>query len=80
VDAYALIVSLQVPETADSERDVYAYGVAIGSALAEDPTLGGVADRATVTGKKYVPPKKPYCGDCWELIVALRVTVEGITV
>ncbi|AEF85368.1 hypothetical protein TREPR_2041 [Treponema primitia ZAS-2] len=80
VDAYALTLSLEVPKTPDSERDVYAYGAAISTALAEDPTLGGVADRAVITGKKYVPPKKPYCGDCWELIVTLRVTVEGITV
>ncbi|MFP3041628.1 hypothetical protein LQZ19_07360 [Treponema primitia] len=80
VDAYSLTVSLYVPETVDSERDVYAYGAAIGTALAEDPTLGGVVDRGVITGKKYVPPKKPYCGDGWELILTLRLTVEGMTV
>jgi hypothetical protein len=80
LDAYALTVSFYVSETDDSERDVYAYAAAIGTALAEDPTLGGVADRADITGKKYVPPKKAYCGDGWELILTLRITTEGMTV
>ncbi|AEF82042.1 hypothetical protein [Leadbettera azotonutricia] len=80
LDAFALTVSLNVPETADSERDVYAYGAAVGKAVAEDSTLGGVADRAVITGKKYVPPKKAYCGDGWELVISLRVIVEGMTV
>jgi hypothetical protein len=44
---------------------------------AEDIDL---VDRGVITGKKYVPPKKPYCGDGWELILTLRLTVEGMTV
>jgi hypothetical protein len=29
------------------------------TALLENPTLGGIANRAELTGKKYVPPKHP---------------------
>jgi hypothetical protein len=80
LDAYVLTVSFHVPETADSERDIYAYAAAVGKALAEDPTLRGAVDRAVLTGKKYVPPKHEHCGEDWELVVTLRLTVEGMTV
>jgi hypothetical protein len=46
--------------------------------LYEEPTLGGVVDRAVVTGKKYVAPKKKDCGESWSLVVTVRVTVEGM--
>jgi hypothetical protein len=44
-----------------------------------DHTLGGAVDWAIVARKKYIPPKQPYCGDRWELILTLVVTVEGMT-
>jgi hypothetical protein len=47
-------------------------------ALKENPTLGGVVDRAGVTGKKYTPPKKPHCGEGWGITITLRVMVEEI--
>ncbi|AEF84767.1 hypothetical protein TREPR_2185 [Treponema primitia ZAS-2] len=80
IDAYTLTIRLTIPETADSERDAYAYAAAIGTALAEDPTLGGVTDRAVLTGKKYVPPKTAFNGEGWEAVFTLRLTVEGMTV
>ena len=46
-------------------------------ALKENPTLGGVVDRAVVCGEKYAPPKKPTFGQGWEIVLSLRVTVEG---
>jgi hypothetical protein len=46
-------------------------------ALKENPTLGGVVDRAVVVGEKYAPPKKPTFGQGWEVVLTLRVTVEG---
>jgi len=78
-DAYSLTISFSVPETADSELSCYAYANAFGIVLGEDVTLGGVVDRAVITNKKYVSPKKPNCGMEWELVITLRVTVEGMS-
>jgi hypothetical protein len=36
-----------------------------------------VADRAVLTGKKYIPPKTAYCGEGWQAVFTLRVTVEA---
>jgi hypothetical protein len=79
-DAYTLSVSLNVPEGPDSERDAYAYGTAIGTAVTENRTLGGTVDRAVFTGKKYIPPKTAYCGEGWQAVFTLRLTVEGLAV
>jgi hypothetical protein len=79
LDAYSLTITLNVPETADSELFCYGYASAVCKALGENPTLGGVADRVTVSGKKYVPPKAANCGQDWQVIISLRVTVEGNT-
>jgi len=76
LDAYSLTITLSLPETPESELFCYAYSGAVGRAFYDDPTLGGVVDRAVITGKKYNPPKNPNCGEVWELIVTLRVTVE----
>ena len=81
-DAYSLTITFSVPETwspaepLESELYCYAYSSAVSRALNDDPTLGGIADRAIITGKKYYPPKKPHCGENWELIVSLRLTIE----
>jgi hypothetical protein len=77
-DVYTLAISFSIPETADSELSCYAYANAFCIVLGEDVTLGGVADRAVITNKKYVPPKKPNCGMEWELIITLRITVENL--
>jgi len=76
---YTLAISFSIPETADSELSCYAYANAFSIVLGEDITLGGVADSAVITNKKYVPPKKLNCGMEWELIITLRVTVEGMS-
>ena len=78
-DAYSVTISFSIPETADSELSCYAYVNAFGIVLGEDVTLGGVVDRAVISGKKYVPPKRPNCGMEWEAVITLRVTVEGAT-
>jgi hypothetical protein len=77
-DAYTLTVVLTLPETLDSELFCYAYSGAVSRAVFDNPTLGGVADRAVVTGKKYIQPKKANCGQGWELVITLRVTVEAM--
>jgi hypothetical protein len=77
LDAYSLTIAIALPDTPDSELHCYAYAAAVDKALAEDPALGGVASRAILAGKKYVPPKTPHCGEGWEVVLALRVTVEG---
>jgi hypothetical protein len=78
LDAYSVKIAIDVPETPDSELFCYGYAAAVGKAVGENLTLGGVADRVVITGKKYVPPKAPNCGDNWEVVINLRVTVEGL--
>jgi len=77
LDAYSLTITLNVPGNEDSELFCYGYTAAVCKALGENPTLGGVADRVTVSGKKYVPPKAVNCGQDWQVVISLRVTVEG---
>jgi len=76
VDAFALTISITVTETADSELFCYAYSAAVDKVVRENPTLGGIVDRAVVSGKKYVPPKKANCGQGWEVVITLRITAE----
>ncbi|GHV82266.1 hypothetical protein AGMMS49991_08240 [Spirochaetia bacterium] len=77
LNAYSLTISLALPESPDSELYCYAYAAAVDRAAAEDPALGGVASRAVLMGKKYTPPKKPHCGDGWEVVLSVQVTVES---
>jgi hypothetical protein len=77
LDAYSLTITFAVPEMLEAERDCYTYASSVAVALREEPTLGGVASRAVLTGKKYVPPKHPGTGQGWEAILTLRVAVEG---
>jgi hypothetical protein len=77
LDAYTLTITFTVPEWPGGERNCYAYASSVATALNENPTLGGVASRAVLTGKKYVPPKQSGTGGDWEVILTLRVTVEG---
>jgi hypothetical protein len=77
LDAYSLTITFNVSETADSELHCYTYSAAVGKALEENPTLGGVADRVSINGKKYMKPKNANCGQGWELIITLRITKEG---
>jgi hypothetical protein len=82
LDAYTLTISFAAPEGPSDQRSVaerncYAYAATTAAALQEDPALGGVVGRAELTGKRYVPPKHPGTGEGWEVILALRITVEG---
>jgi hypothetical protein len=76
LDAYTLTIIFTVPENPDGERNCYAYAGAVATALGENPTLGGVASRAVLTGKKYVPPKHSGTGGDWEAVLTLRLTVQ----
>jgi hypothetical protein len=80
LDAYTLTITFSMPENPESELYCYAYATAFDKALGEDVTLGGVADRVVITSKKYVPPKKPDCGQGWEVVITMRVTVEDMNV
>jgi hypothetical protein len=78
LDAYTLTVTFTVPEHPEGERNCYAYAASVATALGEDPTLSGAASRVVLMGKKYVPPKHPGTGEGWEVVLTLRVTVEGM--
>jgi hypothetical protein len=80
MDAYTLTVGFVVPERLEAERNCYAYSWAVDTALGEDTTLGGVADRAAVTGKTYDVPKHEHCGEGWGAVITLRLSVESLGV
>jgi hypothetical protein len=65
LDAYTLTITFTLPELAEGERFCYASAAAVVTALGENPTLGGIVDRAVLTGKKYVPPKQSGTGGDW---------------
>jgi len=77
-DVYSVSVIFTLQEHEDGELYCYGYSAAFAKALGEDITLGGIVDRAVISGKKYIPPKKPHCGEGWGLVITLRVTVEGM--
>jgi hypothetical protein len=77
LDAYSLTLTFALPETPDSEIHCYVYAWAVCKALEDNSTLGGVVDKAVITGKKYIKPNKADCGQGWEIILTLRITVEG---
>jgi hypothetical protein len=77
LDAYSLTITFAMPEHPEGERNCYAYASSVATALGENPTLGGIASRAVLTGKKYSPPKRPGAGEGWEMVLTLRITIEG---
>jgi hypothetical protein len=77
MDAYSLTVAFTLPDP-EGERNSYAYATAVGLAVGEDPTLGGIVDRAVLTGKKYVRPKMAHSGEGWGVVLSFRITVEGM--
>ena len=77
LDAYSLTITFSLPEKIESESQCYAYSSAVCRALKENTTMGGVVDRAVVTGEKYIPPKTRNCGQNWEVVICLRVTIEN---
>jgi hypothetical protein len=76
LDAYTLTIAFTVPEHPAGERNCYAYASLVATALRENPTLGGVASRAELAGKKYVPPKQSGTGGDWGVELKIRVLVE----
>ena len=76
LDAYSLTITFTLPEMPESELHCYAFAGAVSRALYDDPTLSGVVDRAVITGKKYLSPKKFNCGESWRLVISLRLTIE----
>ncbi|MDR0908210.1 MAG: hypothetical protein LBM77_00435 [Spirochaetaceae bacterium] len=65
VDAYLVEI---VIETTD-EVAGFRYAAAFDEALAGNSTMGGVADRAVIVGKKYSPV---------DVVLTVRVTVEAV--
>ena len=77
LDAYIMTITFNIPETPESELHCYVYSGAVSRVIYDNHTLGGIADRAVITGKRYNPPKKPNCGEGWELSITLRITIEN---
>ena len=78
LDAYALTITFSFPETPEAEMYCYAYAGVVSRAIKENPTLSGIVERAVITGKKYVQPRVPNCGESWEAVLSLRITVDQV--
>jgi hypothetical protein len=78
IDAYAVAITFPVPDREEADVYCYAYAAAFEKALDVNPTLGGMVNRVVLTGKKYIRPKKPGCGEEWKLVLTLRVTIEKV--
>jgi hypothetical protein len=78
-DAYSLTITFDVPDIPESELFCYTYSAGVCKALGENTTWDSAVERAVITSKKFVPPKKTNCGQDWELVITLRITVEGNT-
>jgi SUMO ligase MMS21 Smc5/6 complex component len=79
LDAYTVTISFALPESEDTEQCCYAYAAAVEKTIAENTALGGVVDRAVLTGKKYTAPKHAGTGEGWGLALIIRITVEGMS-
>jgi len=79
IDVYSMTITISLPESPESELYCYGYAYAINKALCEDVTFGGIVNSAIITSEKVVPPKVARCGMSWDLILTLRITVEGIS-
>jgi hypothetical protein len=79
IDAYSLSITITLQENSESELYCFAYTAAVCKAVGENPTLGGIIERVQVTGKKYTPPKVANTGQDWQVVISLRLTVEGNT-
>ena len=77
LDAYSVSITFTLPDMEGSEFCCYAYSAAVSKVLDLNPTLGGIADRTVITGKKYNQPKTANCEGNWEVVITLRITVEN---
>jgi hypothetical protein len=77
IDTYSVTITFPVPKSEFSDLYCYAYASAFDKALHLNPTLGNIVNSAVLTGKKYIRPKKPGCGEEWKLVISVRVTVEN---
>jgi hypothetical protein len=77
IDTYSVIITFPVPEGEFADLYCYAYASAFEKALGLNHTLGDIVNSAVMTGKKYIRPQKPGCGEEWKLVISVRVTVEN---
>jgi hypothetical protein len=73
LQAYTLKISFCV-KGSENKRLLYIYAYAIEQAINDDPTFGSVADRVTLTHKKYFQKDT----GTWDVVITLRATVETI--
>ena len=77
LNVFSLTITCNIPEMPESGLYSFAYLAGIRKAVMENPTLNGVVDRAVLTSEKIIQPKVHGCGQEWQVIINLRVTVEG---
>ncbi|GHV63927.1 hypothetical protein AGMMS49587_15260 [Spirochaetia bacterium] len=77
LDVYVFSVTFYSPER-EGELLSYAFGAALEKALEDDPTMGGVVDRAALAAKSYKEPSHRGTGEDWTAVFKIRLTIEGI--
>ena len=60
LDAYTLTITFSFADTPESELYCYAYSGAVGKAVIDNPTLGGVVDRAVITPERSISHRKSH--------------------
>jgi hypothetical protein len=66
-------ITLEVAESPDSELLCYFYINAFLRALIKNPTLYAVAQYASAVKTDVIPPKKPNCGESWQVKLSLKI-------
>jgi hypothetical protein len=72
LQAYTVNISFCL-KGSENKRLLYIYAYAIEKAINDDPTFGSVADRVTLSHKKY----SQKTADVWEIVITVRATMEG---
>jgi hypothetical protein len=80
LNAYSLSVVFDVPESADSVLYTFMYYCAASKAFDENPKLGGIVDGVVIVNDRIKPPEKTNCGRNWQVVITLRLTVEGLSI
>ena len=76
IDTYTATVAITAPPVPESQLLISTYAACITVGIEENRTLGGIAQRAAVSGKKYLPPDTANRTG-WGVAVTLRITIEG---
>lgn len=76
LSTYYLSVSFLFPKTREKGLYCFAYSDAVRKVVNENPTLDGAAESAVIIKTKFIMPSKFDCGENYDLVVTLQITVS----